>query len=395
MRIAVYCALLLGLLVACDATAPGNTEQDKTDMLRIATFNIAMGLPEAGMLGRALAGTGDQRLQQVAAIVQRVRPDILLLNEFDYDPETDAAALLNAHYLARSQDGQPPIEYPYHFRAPVNTGVDSGFDLDKDGATGGPGDAWGYGSFAGQYGMLVLSRYPLVSGESRTFRKFRWSALPEARRPVVPGDGYFYSDEEWDALRLSSKSHWDLAFDIDGRSLRLLASHPTPPVFDGPENRNGLRNFDEIRFWAEYTRPATQALFIDDQGLAGPLQPGAAFVLAGDLNADPNDGDAVDGAIGQLLQAGWINADCVPASRGAQVAAGMQGGLNLQQRGDPAEDTADFNDRRTGNLRLDYLLPSADLDVLGCGVFWPALDEAGFELLGASDHRLVWLDLAR
>ena len=96
---------------------------------------------------------------------------------------------------------------------------------------------------------------------------------------------------------------------------------------------------------------------------------------------------------GQLLDAAWTGGDCRPQSSGAAQAAAAQGGINDRQRGDPAADTADFNDATVGNLRLDYLVPSANLEVTGCGVFWPAEGEDGHDLAGVSDHRLVWLDI--
>ena len=362
--------------------------------VRIATFNIAMGFERAGEMAAALESGEHERLRMVAEILQRVRPDILLLNEFDYDPAVDAAALFNRNYLAVAARGREAIEYPWHFRAPVNTGVDSGLDLDGDGETGGPGDAWGFGRFPGQYGMLVLSRYPLMRSRSRTFQHFRWADLPDASRPVQPDGTPFHTDATWSQLRLSSKSHWDLVFDVNGTELHLLASHPTPPVFDGPEDRNGRRNFDEIRFWREYTSPEPADWIRDDAGTTGGLAPGSRFVIAGDLNADPQDGDSRPGAIAQLLAAHWIDASCAPSSTGGADAAREQGGANDQQGGDPAHDTADFDDRRTGNLRLDYLLPSANLDVRDCGVFWPAAGLIDFDPGEASDHRLVWLDIA-
>ena len=383
MRFFVPILMLLSLS-ACGA---------ETGVLRVATFNVAMGLETPGALCSALATGADERLQQVAEVLQRVRPDIVLLNEFDYDPSCDAAAMLNDHYLGRGQRGQDPIRYAHHFRAPVNTGVDSGLDLDGDGQPGGPGDAWGFGRFPGQYGMLLLSRYPLNTEQTRTFAAFRWSAMPGALRPVMPDGSPFYPDTTWNALRLSSKSHWDIAVEIDDRPLRLLAFHPTPPVFDGPEDRNGRRNFDEIRFWREYTGPSGADFIVDDAGRVGGISQGQAFVIAGDFNADPRDGDSLPGAIGQLLTAPRIDASCNASSAGAAEAAQMQGGVNRQQAGDPAMDTADFNDKHTGNLRLDYVLPSAELEVTGCGVFWPAASAAGHELVHASDHRLVWLDI--
>ncbi len=389
MRRTVLIAIALCCFAACSPAAEPPARQ-----LRIATFNAAMGLEQPGELAAALARRDDPRLVQLAEVLQRVRPDILLLNEFDHDPAVDAAALLNDHYLDRGHNGQEPIRYAHHFRAPVNTGVDSGLDLDGDGAPGGPGDAWGFGHFPGQYGMLVLSRFALHHDQARTFQQFRWSALPGARRPLHPGGRPFHADATWGRLRLSSKSHWDLAFNLGDAELHLLAFHPTPPVFDGPEDRNGRRNYDEIRFWRDYTDPAGADFIVDDAGAAGGIGPGTAFVIAGDFNADPADGDGVDGAAAQLLEAPWIDARCVPTSNGGTQAGARQGGVNRKHRGDPAADTADFNDDHAGNLRLDYLLPARGLRVLGCGVFWPAPTEDGAGLADFSDHRLVWLDLA-
>ncbi|HMO85403.1 MAG TPA: hypothetical protein PKC18_10835, partial [Lacipirellulaceae bacterium] len=60
-------------------------------------------------------------------------------------------------------------------------------------------------------------------------------------------------------------------------------------------------------------------------------------------------------------------------------------------------DAAD--DPAPGNLRLDYVLPSADLSVAAAGVFWPdpadplAPLTAGTRNPVSSDHRLVWIDV--
>ena len=176
LKTAVSFALLL-ILAACEPSfAPGHQERQAVN-LRIATFNIAMGLSEQGQLGQALARDDDPRLLQLAEILQRVRPDIILLNEFDYDPDTQSASLFIQNYLAQSQNDQPPIHFPYSFRAEVNTGLDSGMDLNNNGKTGEAGDAYGYGDFPGQYGMLVLSQVPLQPEYSRGFQNFLWSML--------------------------------------------------------------------------------------------------------------------------------------------------------------------------------------------------------------------------
>jgi hypothetical protein len=238
-----------------------------------------------------------------AEIIALVRPDVLVLQEVDVPPEDPGAvaAAFVAAYLAPAG-----LAFPHLFVAPSNTGRLSGFDLDADGRVAGEADrgsrAWGddsfgFGTYPGQYGMAIVSRRPLAAERARTFRDFPWRQLPGHHIP----DG-FYSPEELDQLPLSSKSHWDLPIEVGGHTLHLLVSHPTPPVFDGDEDRNGRRNFDEIAFWLRYLEDSPA--LVDDRGGRGGLAGDALFVLAGDLNADPlRPSTLLDGttAIRQLL----------------------------------------------------------------------------------------------
>src|SRR5205085_3970085 len=226
--------------------------------------------------------------------------------------------------------------------APVNTGVPSGFDLDHDGKVGGGNDAWGYGLHPGQYGMLVLSRYPINLARVRTFRKLRWSTLPSPSVPMDPNTGQpWYSPEAWSQLRLSSKSHWDLPVRTPLGRIHFLVSHPTPPVFDGPEDRNGARNRDEIRLWQEYVSGGPAKWLCDDRGRCGGLKAGERFVIAGDQNSDPNDGESGEDSIARLLASPRLQAIPAPRSEGAVLAARRVGGGNVGQRGPDAEDTGD------------------------------------------------------
>jgi Endonuclease/Exonuclease/phosphatase family len=175
-------------------------------------------------------------------------------------------------------------------------------------------------------------------------------------------------------------------------------SHPTPPVFDGPEDRNGTRNHDEIRFWADYIEPHNSGYLYDDNGRQGGLGQGDLFVIAGDMNADPFDGDSVAAAAQQLLEHRHIDARTIPTSPGGPQQSELQGGANTTQVGDPAHDTADFADTAPGNLRVDYVLPRRGIRTVGAGVFWPLNTDPAFAPVGtfpfpSSDHRLVWLDL--
>ncbi|MFD0902925.1 endonuclease/exonuclease/phosphatase family protein [Actinomadura sediminis] len=391
------------------ASAHGGRPGPPADV-RFATFNASLNRAAEGELVADLSTRTDAQARTVAEIVQRARPDVLLVNEFDYDRRGEAARLFQDNYLSVGQGGADPIRYRYRYTAPSNTGIASGLDLNNDGkAVTEPGsdpygqDAYGYGMFPGQYGMVVYSRYPIDHRRVRTFQKFLWKDMPGAALPDdatthTPSD--WYGDEELKSVRLSSKSHWDVPIRVGRRTVHFLVSHPTPPSFDGAEDRNGRRNHDEIRFWADYVRPWHGRYIYDDRGRRGGLRPGAAFVIAGDQNADPKDGDSHAGAIHQLLRNPRVDASPVPSSGGAAEAAAVQGGANLDHEGDPRHDTADFADTAPGNLRVDYVLPSRGTRVTGGGVFWPVSSDPLSRLTGAypfpsSDHRLVWLDVRR
>ncbi len=369
---------------------------NQVEVTRYATFNVALNRAEPGALLRELRGGGSEQGKQIAEIVQRVAPDVLLLCELDRDDAAEAAAVFAREYLAVPQHGQRALAFEFSFCAAVNTGEPTGLDLDQDGGSTGPGDAYGFGAFPGQYGMVLLSRHPILQAQVRTFRTQLWSAMPGALRPAG-----WYSDAAWAKLRLSSKSHWDVPIGIGdaaagGRVVHVLCAHPTPPVFDGPEDRNGCRNHDEIRFWVDYLTPAKSGWIVDDKGAAGGLDPAAGFVLLGDLNGDPVDGDARREALAALLAHERVQ-DARPGSGGGDEQSKRQFGVNAQHRGDPHLDTGDFPDaigKGPGNLRIDYVLPSRSLSVVRGGVFWPTTHEPGAKLVTASDHRLVWIDIA-
>ena len=311
-----------------------------------------------------------------AQVILHARPDILVLNEIDLDAGHPDDPAFNARRFAEAYLGSGPdsIQYPYAYAAPSNTGVLSGLDLNGDGRVATESDrgtreygddSFGFGTYPGQYSMAVLSRFPLHAEGARTFQQYRWTDLPGNHIP--PGH---LTTEAADVFRLSSKSHWDLPVVIGADTLHLWISHPTPPVFDGPEDRNGRRNFDEIMFWVLYLEGNDR--LVDDTGTPGGNMSGSPFVVAGDLNARPGD-DAVvyDGrsAIDQLLEHPGIQ-DPDPANRA----------------------TASWLD----GVRVDYVLPSADLSVTAVGIVDPragANPTIARAAAAASDHRLVWVDI--
>ena len=392
--------------------------------VRFSQFNASLNRNSARQLVQDLSTPTNAQAKAVAETIQRTNPDVLLINEFDYvaaDPLAPVR-LLQQNYLSVSQNGAAPVEYAYAYIAPSNTGIASGFDLNNNGAivtipeTPGYGDdSFGFGQFPGQFGMLVLSKYPIDTANVRTFQNFLWKDMPgnlltndpTVNNPATPVNenlNGFYSAEEQAILRLSSKSHWDVPILVNGEVVHALVSHPTPPVFDGPEDRNGKRNHDEIRFWSDYVSAGKGGYIYDDQGRTGAIAAGSRFVIMGDQNADPNDGDSYDNAILQLLQNPNLNTNSVPSSLGGQEQSNLDQGKNWMHRSNPNFDTADFGDTgfNPGNLRTDYVLPSSDLQIADSKVFWPVTTDPLFRLVGdrqsaattpASDHSLVWVDV--
>jgi hypothetical protein len=363
--------------------------------VRFATYNASLNRFDQGDLLADLlevddgvpSGSNAEVIIEIIEIIEIIDADVLLVNEVDFDE--DAAALF-----------AELTGYPHHFVAPSNTGIPSGFDLNNSGTVGGPDDAFGFGFFPGQFGMLVLSRFPI--GDTRTFQHFLWKDMPGALLlddPATPEPADWYSNDELEVFRLSSKSHWDVEIELsDNRSVHFLVSHPTPPVFDGPEDGNATRNHDEIRFWADDASPSRSGYIYDDEGAGGGLAPGAPFVIAGDENSDPRDGDSIPGSAQLLLEHPRVNTKVTPSSEGAVEAAQLQSGANDTHLSDPAHDTADFSDTAPGTLRADYVLPSKELRIVDAGVFWPVSSDPLSALTGtfpfpSSDHRPVWVDL--
>ena len=131
-------------------------------------------------------------------------------------------------------------------------------------------------------------------------------------------------------------------------------------------------------------------------------------MIAGDYNADPNDGDAFQDPIENLLQHPLVNVSGTPASQGGILAAvdtNNNGNANATHLTHPKFDTADFNDAAPGNLRVDYVLLSRNVQIVGSGIFWPVEGTADQPLVGefntpglfsglpSSDHKAVFVDV--
>lgn len=343
------------------------------ETLRLATFNADLTRDGPGLLLQDLQRGTSKQVAAVVDVIATVSPDVLLLTGIDWDHDLLALRALEAVLAAKGAG------YGYLYAPRPNAGAPIGLDLNGDGRLGGPRDTQGYGRFSGEGGMALLSRLPIMAEDARDFSGFLWRSLPDALL-----DGANLAPEAGAVLRLSSMAQWDVPLRLpDGSVLHVLAFLATPPVFDGPEDLNGRRNHDEAAFWLRYL-----------EGRLPLPPPPAPFVLMGDANLDPVDGEGRPQALRALLAHPALQ-DPAPRSAGA-VAAAAQGGPNATQAGDPALDTVDWPETGDlGNRRVDYLLPSAGLRVLASGVFWPAPGESLAEAAAtASRHRLVWVDIA-
>ncbi|MEP4198447.1 MAG: endonuclease/exonuclease/phosphatase family protein [Aliishimia sp.] len=299
------------------------------------------------MLLRDLQRDKDAQIAAVVDIIARAQPDILVVQGIDWDLSNFALSAFASRIKAAG------LALPHQFSAKPNRGIPSGFDLNDNGRLGDPQDAIGYGQFTGQNGIAVLARAPIAHDEILDFTQMLWSDLPRALLPY-PGQPTRLSD----VMPLSSTNHWLVPIDTGNQGRVWIGGFgATTPVFDGPEDRNGRRNHDETLFWTHLL----------DGTLPNTAPKG--LILTGNANLDPKRGDGRQDAIRSLL-----------------AHPNMQD-PKPNHNGDTA--TVDFGEDSAGKLRVGYVLPDQNWDIVASGIEWS--EDSG----DASRHRLVWVDVDR
>lgn len=317
--------------------------------------------------GQALAQILADRpnTKAMSQIIATLNPDILVLSGIDYDMHHHTLRALRDQIA----DAGPDLAHLY---APKpNAGFAAGLDLNGDGWAHSPDDAFGYGDYSGARSLGVLSQHPINLSALRDFTGFLWRDLPEAL--LYTGIDTSQAAQH----RLSSVAHLDLPIILpNGAELSLLIYQAGPPVFGDHPDRNRHRNHDETTFWLH--------LLNDALPVPAPLAP---FVVIGGSNLDPFDGDGLNRAMRDLLAHPKLQ-DPKPASLGADAQR------DLDHLGPARLDTVDW-DAPQGNLRVAYILPSAELTVTGAGVLWPSADDPLHQLLAESGtaHKPVWVDI--
>lgn len=281
------------------------------------------------------------KVQATAQVISEHAPDVLILQGFDFD---DAGFAANAFAGLLAEDG---LTLPHLYAPRPNTGRPTGLDIDGDGRSYGARDAHGYGRFFGQSAIQVLSKYPIQVDKIQDFGTLLW-------RDVTPKDrlATLIPTAAIDQLRLASVAAAAVPISVNGQTLWILTHHASPPVFDGPEDRNGYRNAAENLFWLTY---------LADQHSSPNTDP---HILAGQINIDLYRGEGQKYAVEALLKSDAFQdpfADWPLADRHTVVY--------------PAPGP--------GPLRVSYILPSRGLRPIDRGLADSDLHR----------HRLIWVDV--
>ena len=127
-----------------------------------------------------LADIAKGKVPQVEAALQVIGDldaDVLVLTALDYDYKGIALDALAARLADMGHD------YPFRFALRPNTGMPTGLDIDRNGYLDDARDAQGFGRFAGEGGMAILSRLPIDAAQAQDYSAYLWKDLPEALLP--------------------------------------------------------------------------------------------------------------------------------------------------------------------------------------------------------------------
>lgn len=354
----------------------GGSGGQPSPSVRVAQYNISL-------LGSVKLKTDNPQVAAAADVIARFDPDIIAINEIAFDltgvdpePGTFSDGMQNGALLAEKLNAVTPgAPYEFHVLTFGNSGVLwEGYDA----ANHDPYFAERGNGGVGQFNYAVLSRYPILEDDARVIVDVAWDSLPGHVGPTMQADigvaippGY----------PIFAKGLVIVPIDVDGRVLHLVMNHPFPPI---NQPVNPYRHHDELL--------AMKLLLDGDLPGVEPLPADARFVIAGDLNVDPDDGDALPGTIEQLFDHPLVVASQPNDGHGT---FGNTPEQNTQASACPANDGPDPSTDR--QLQLDYLMPSTTIGPpLATGMFFPdpVAEPADWQLACmASDHFLLWADL--
>ncbi len=312
--------------------------------IRIATFTVELDRKGPGLLLRDIESGKDKQIQAVIAEIVKAKPDIIVLQRFDWDMGRLAVQAFQNKLKNKGWD------LPHAFAPRPNSGAKLGSDLPKDGVQS-------FGRFPGNRGLVLLSRFPIQSDKIQNHSDVLWSQISNSQSPDT---GSLAKNQKLPSVALVT-----VPILVHSTLVWVTTFHANAPLFDGGSGRNVKRNADEITF-------ASQLVIKNPE-------PG---IMVMNANLDPEDGKGSRNAIRSVLAQPRL-IDTTPQSEGGVANA------DTNHNGNPAFDTVDWPDDDPGNLRVSYILPTREFTVKDAGVQWvPGQSNL------ASRHRLVWADIS-
>lgn len=367
----------------------------ETDLGAVETQRVRVGHWNIKELGtKKLLDEDAPQLVAMAQVLDRFRPDILSINELQFDIENvpeaglpgapstvqpgDACQAKNARRLAdRLHALNPELRYDYAVVAMGNSGVEfqtteevaDNFKVRPD-------------EFLGRYSLGLISRYPILHDQVRVLHDLAWHDLPGNSIDAIRED---LDIEVPEGYWLFEKAIVVVPIDVNGSILHVVLLHP---MTSGFHPMNPYRNHDELR--------ALQLWLAGELDAPGwePLPEDAMFVLIGDWNVDPEDGDGDRASLPQVLSSPRVVTHFPEGEGGTK---GVNPRRNTFLSGCGREDgTLPWNPQNKMQMQLDYMLPSTTIgQPTESGIFWPTYPSEDWNLAcRASDHRLMWEDLA-
>ncbi|MEZ4872358.1 MAG: endonuclease/exonuclease/phosphatase family protein [Bdellovibrionales bacterium] len=400
--------------------------------LRIVHYNIKE-LNSFKILNQAKQ-QGSQ-LNAVMGIVSSLRPDLLSLNEIQYDlPNVPDAGFQssgeNLNILAPlfGMAGATSVFYP------ANTGMKScprpeeltdelkeAFQqrrYDCPAVTNGAyilenpsaedrilfSDPVNFGMFPGQYSTGLLSRYPIK--KQIIISEVRWKDVnPDLDlSQFTDGNGNPLPED----MELFDKNFNHVVMDFQGAPLNVILLHTVPAFGFGNERTpNFQRNLDQLRFLQWYLGSASTGIG-PLEGIE-PLAEGASFVAMGDWNVDRDSDNLGAAAIADLQsefkmwksdrQITYLGSSFAPQGFTAQLDY-MLLSHDLQVREgfvySPAEEREEMG---CGRRRQPYperpgktLVHYRNSQGVSCAAF---VSDAYYQLKTASDHLPLFAEISR
>ncbi|MCB0417010.1 MAG: endonuclease/exonuclease/phosphatase family protein [Bdellovibrionaceae bacterium] len=234
-----------------------------------------------------------EQLQAALAIIKELKPQLLSLNEMQYD----SAGVPDKTYTTNGENAALVAKllgekYNVSFN-PANTGKNAHTKTDGTYSTNPNDPNWmklvdhvNFGIFPFQYSTAALTKFPIVS--EKVIADIRWDAfVPDLDlEPYRDAAGNKFPIE----MELFDKNFTDIILKSGKRKFHVILLHTVPAFnFGNDRGLNIVRNADQIRFLEWYLTGKSAKQEAAEIGGIRPLAKGTPFIALGDWNTDIKD----------------------------------------------------------------------------------------------------------